>query len=379
MAEERKSRTSLEKKNVDYAFLSEIAEGNEMDLREYTNKVKEELKSLEEYSITDYLAVNKDVAILYEELGKSNEILDKIEGIVTKFQTKLGNIADEVSKFQEKSKNWIISLNNRKELEKELHDFLDGILLSPQLVKDLLQNEIDLKYIEKIEEFNTILNNVEEASKTTPDSKAIADVISEIEKLTIQVCHKIRNFMLTKFYSLHKDKTNFQIVQQNMMIRYKSLNIFLRNHAQDKYVEITGQYSDYMSKRYYNDLKDYLIEIAKLVQEKITKSDVVIIDEYKYKTMKSDHDSYELEDRENILSNIDAEPIVPHHLNPATHKISLEEAFRSQNKLLINLITTEYRFILEFFDLRASQWDYLFNAIFFYSLFHYKIYKLLQS
>ena len=105
MAEERKSRTSVEKKTVDYAFLSEIAEGNEMDLREYTNKVKEELKSLEEYSITDYLAVNKDVAILYEELGKSNEILDKIEGIVTKFQTKLGNIADEVCKFQEKSKN----------------------------------------------------------------------------------------------------------------------------------------------------------------------------------------------------------------------------------------------------------------------------------
>ena len=80
--------------------------------------------------------------------------------------------------------------------------------------------------------------------------------------------------------------------------------------------------------------------------------------------MKSENASYELEDRENILTNIDAEPIVHHHLNPATNKISLEEAFRSQNKLLINLITTEYRFILEFFYLRASQCDYIFNAIF---------------
>ena len=63
-----------------------------------------------------------------------------------------------------------------------------------------------------------------------------------------------------------------------MMIRYKSLNIFLRNHSQDKYVEITGQYADYMAKRYYYDLKDYLVESAKLIQEKITKQDVVIID-----------------------------------------------------------------------------------------------------
>ena len=44
------------------------------------------------------------MAILYEELGKSNEILDKIEGIVTKFQTKLGNIANEVCNFKRSRK-----------------------------------------------------------------------------------------------------------------------------------------------------------------------------------------------------------------------------------------------------------------------------------
>lgn len=81
----------------------------------------------------------------------------------------------------------------------------------------------------------------------------------------------------------------------------------------------------------------------------------MIIDESKLKSIKSDNDAYELEDRESILGDMEAEPIVPHHLNPVTHRISLEEAFRSQNKLLINLITTEYGFLLEFFDLKASQ------------------------
>jgi vacuolar protein sorting-associated protein 52 len=253
------------------------------------------------------MSVNKDVAVLYEELGKSNDILDRIEGIVSKFQTKLGKIADDVSKLQDKSKNYTIALNNRRELVKELHEFLDGILLTPQLVKDLIQNEVDLKYIESLDEFSKILKNVESVVSSNKDpsqSRAILDVMSEIERLTIQVCHKIRNFMVTRFYALHKDKTNFQIVQQNSLIRFKALNQFLRNHSQEKYVELTNSYADYMSKRYYHDLRDYCIETAKLVQEKITKNDVVIIDEYKYKTMATDNDVFELEERESILGDI---------------------------------------------------------------------------
>ena len=254
-----------------------------MDLREYTKKVKEELNSLEEYCITDYMAVNKDVAVLYQELDNSNNILDRIETIVTKYQGQLGNIADDVMKLQEKSNQYNIALNNRREFESELHEFLDGILLSPQLVKDLVQNDIDLKYLEKLDEFNKILINVAQATKTAPDSQAIKDVIDEIEKLTIQVCHKIRSFLLSMFYKLHKDKTNFQIIQQNSLIRYKSLNKFLMTHSQDKYIEITNQYAEYMSKRYYNDLKDYSSDISKLVKERITRNDVVIIDEGKSK------------------------------------------------------------------------------------------------
>ena len=362
MAEETK--TSNPKKTHDYAFLSEITEGNEMDIREYTQKVKDELNSLEEYWITDYLAVNKDVAILYQELGKSNDILDRVENIVTKFQTKLGNIADDVSKLQTKSKNYSISLTNRRELEKELHVFLDGILLSPDLVRDLIQSDIDIKYIDKLEEFNKILHNVDEVSKNSPDSKAIVDVLGEIEKLTIQVCHKIKRFLLTKFISLHKEKTNFQIVQKSVYLNFTKLNIFLREHSQEQYVEVTNQYSEYMSKRYYTEMRDYSNNIAKLVQEKITKNDMVIIDEYKYKNMKSDNDTFELEDRESILGDIEIEPIVPHHLMSTSKRISFEEAFRSQNKMLTNLVSTEYAFILKFFDLKVSQCNYIFNTLF---------------
>ena len=120
-----------------------------------------------------------------------------------------------------------------------------------------------------------------------------------------------------------------------------------------------------MSKRYYNDLKEYCNEVAKLVKERITKNDVVIIDEYKYKSSveKVNLGQFDLEDRESILEKVDMEPVVPHHKNSSVDKISLEEAFRSQNILLINMVTSEYSFELEFFGQGSSQQcDFIFSS-----------------
>jgi hypothetical protein len=61
---------------------------------------------------------------------------------------------------------------------------------------------------------------------------------------------------------------------------------------------------------------------------------------------------------------MNGDPIVPHVAGQRGTKYTLEEVFRSQNILLTNLITTEFSFVLEFFDLKSSQCDYIFNAIF---------------
>lgn len=72
--------------NDNYKFLSEIvANERELDIRAYTQKIKEELNRLEEECITDFLTINKDVATLYNELNKSSSILVKIENVVDSF------------------------------------------------------------------------------------------------------------------------------------------------------------------------------------------------------------------------------------------------------------------------------------------------------
>ena len=90
----------MEEQSNSYKFLQEIVSNeNELDIRSYTQKIKEELTKLEDQCLGDYLAVCGDVANLYEELDKSYKVLNKIDNVVDSFQLKLSNISEEVSKL----------------------------------------------------------------------------------------------------------------------------------------------------------------------------------------------------------------------------------------------------------------------------------------
>lgn len=133
-----------ESANNSYKFLSEIvANESELDIRTYTQKIKEELTKLEDQCLTDYMAVQNNVATLYEELDRSGRVLDKIDSVVDNFQHTLTDISEEVSKLQQASEAHNISLKNRRNLEETMHEYLECILLPEELINDLCNSEID--------------------------------------------------------------------------------------------------------------------------------------------------------------------------------------------------------------------------------------------
>ena len=153
-------------------FLSDlVAQNNELDIREYTIKIKDELRKLESECITDFLTVNQDVATLYNEINKSNQVLDKIGGIVNSFQAQLSEVSNQVSRLQGRSQDYNVALKNRKAFEKELHHYLEGILLPPNLIDELCNAEIDIEYMEKIKVLDQICQNIQ--SDQTPKSVAL--------------------------------------------------------------------------------------------------------------------------------------------------------------------------------------------------------------
>ena len=99
-----------------------------------------------------------------------------------------------------------------------------------------------------------------------PESKALIEVRPELEKLKFKVCARSRNFLIAKMNNLKKPKSNFQIYQQNILVKYKPLVKFLREYHVETYVELTNLYSAMMDEVYYSQLKQYFTDIAKMIR-----------------------------------------------------------------------------------------------------------------
>lgn len=125
---------------------------------------------------------------------------------------------------------------------------------------------------------------------------------------------------------------------------------------------MTNYYSSIMDKVCQRSLKKYILETMKCMEERISKGDVVVVDQQTINNnVQNDFDS---DDRETILNEIDNSPIIPAISLEKHETFTLEEVFRSQNMMLMNISTSEYYFVLEFFGLQPQQCEYIFNAIF---------------
>ena len=133
-----------------------------------------------------------------------------------------------------------------------MHEYLQAILLPEQLIADLCNDDIDQDtpgYLKKVQQLEEML---QKSKGQIAESKALIEVKPELEKLKFKVCARSRNFLIAKMNNLKKPKSNFQIYQQNILLKYKPLVVFLRDHHVETYVELTNLYSAMMDEVYYS-------------------------------------------------------------------------------------------------------------------------------
>lgn len=85
----------------------------------------------------------------------------------------------------------------------------------PREICDAEVNETYLQYLVELHK------KIQFVTGKSDDIAAKKDVEPELEKLKLRAVAKIREFLLNKVYSLRKPKTNVQIIQQNILIKYK--------------------------------------------------------------------------------------------------------------------------------------------------------------
>ncbi len=163
-------------------------------------------------------------------------------------------------------------------------------------------------------------------------------------------------------------------MQKNVLLKYKIFTQFLKENHLEIYIELCNIYSDIMGRFYFTNFKTYTSEIYKLYIDLYNKYDLLLVENPQFmRTMlntrgtnftQNNKSIFTLMNREDILNNIDSDPIIYHVANQANQRFFIENIFKSLNKLFLDSVASEFYFTLEFFNLKNDQNKVVFAGVF---------------
>ncbi|XP_061366393.1 vacuolar protein sorting-associated protein 52 A-like [Gastrolobium bilobum] len=338
-------------------------------LRDYTKGVENDLRKVELDSIQDYIKESDNLVSLHDQIHDCDCILSEMETLLSGFQAEIGSISSDIKILQEKSMDMGSRLKNRKVAESKLAKFVEDIIVSPRMVDILVDGEVNEEYMKTLEVLSKKLKFVE-VDPMVKFSKALKDVQPELEKLRQKVVSKVFDFIVQKLYALRKPKTNIQILQQSVLLKYKYVVTFLKEHSKEIYNEVRAAYIDTINKVLSAHFRAYIQALEKLQMDIATSNDLIGVETRSSglfirarEPLKNRSAVFALGDRINILKGIDEPALIPHIAEANSIKYPYEVLFRSLHKLLMDTATSEYNFCEDFFG-EASMFYELFSGPF---------------
>ncbi|KAK9110889.1 hypothetical protein Scep_018408 [Stephania cephalantha] len=324
-------------------------------LREYAKGVENDVRQVELDSIQDYIKESDNLVSLHDQIRDCDNILSQMETLLSGFQAEIGSISSEIKSLQEKSMDMGLKLKNRKVAELKLARFVEDIIVPPRMVDVIVDGEVNDEYMRTLEILSKKLKFLE-VDPMVKSSKALKDVQPELEKLRQKAVSKVFEFIVQKLYALRKPKTNIQILQQSVLLKYKYVILFLKEHGKEVYIEVRGAYIDTMNKVLSAHFRAYIQALEKLQLDIATSSDLIGVEtrgtglfSRGREPLKNRSAVFALGERINILKEIDQPALIPHIAEASSLKYPYEVLFRSLHKLLMDTATSEYLFCDDFF------------------------------
>eukprot|EP01018_Ginkgo_biloba_P025458 Gb_30516 [translate_table: standard] len=343
----------LEDCQSDEVVANILAKGTE--LREYTKGVEENVRQVELESIQDYINESDNLVSLHAQIRECDSILSEMESLLGGFQVEIGSISSEIKTLQEKSMGMGLKLKNRRVTELKLARFIEDIVVSPKMVDTIVDGEVNEEYVRTLQMLSKKLKFVE-VDSMAKTSAALKDVEPELERLRQKAVSKGSEFIVQKLYALKKPKTNIQILQQNVLLKYKYIVVFLKEHGKEVYNEVHSAYIDTMNKVLGAHFRAYIQALEKLQLDIATANDLIGVDTRSTGLFSRARDPlknrsavFALGDRISILKEIDQPALIPHIAEASGMKYPYEVLFRSLHKLLMDTATSEYLFCNNFF------------------------------
>ena len=333
------------------------------DLKAKAKEVTAKLRAVELESIQDYVAESENLSQLHAQIEGCDEVLGSMEKLLSGFKDHLGKIGGEIKSLQEQSVEMSVKLSNRKLANALLGDFAHQITIPPKLIRAICEDEVDEAYLRQLVRLDKRLRFI----KTDPNAAASAaarDVAPELARLRAKAALKAREFLMQKLYSLRRPKTNVQIIQQNVLLKYKYLVAFLRAHAPEILVEIRACYVETMSGLLKQALQGHVRSLAEL-QRSASRELLVPDDSCDAAAAAAASSPFALGARADVLDALETSaPLLAHQAQISGRKLPHEKLFRSSHKLLMDTATFEFLFCEEFFGKDGDAATTAFSDIF---------------
>ncbi|KAJ0789639.1 putative cullin repeat-like-containing domain superfamily [Helianthus annuus] len=343
----------LEECKADEVVANILSKG--VKLREYTKGVENNLRQVELDSIQEYITESDNLVSLHDQIRDCDIILSQMETLLGGFQVEIGSISSDIKILQEKSLDMGLKLKNRKVAESKLAKFVEEIIVPPRMIDIIVDGEVNEEYLRTLEMLSKKLKFVE-VDSMVKTSNALKDVQPELERLRQKAISKVFEFMIQKLYALRKPKTNIQILQQSILLKYKYAISFLKEHGKDIYNEVRAAYTDTMNKVLSAHFRAYIQALEKLQLDIAGPTDLIGVDTRSTslfsrgrEPLKNRSAIFALGDRISILKEIDEPSLIPHIAEASSKKYPYEVLFRSLHKLLMDTATSEYVFCGDFF------------------------------
>ncbi|XP_034747433.1 vacuolar protein sorting-associated protein 52 homolog isoform X2 [Etheostoma cragini] len=341
-----------------------------VDLRQYSKQVESELQRIEQVSIKDYIKESQNIALLHNQITACDSILERMEGMLSGFQSDLSSISSEIQTLQQQSVSMNVRLKNRQAVRSHLSQLVDELVVPGVMISTILDSPVtEQEFLEQLHELNNKINFAKELSFR--ETLACSDIQDIVDRLKLKAVSKIREFILQKIYSFRKPMTNYQI-PQNTLLKYRFFYQFLLANERTVAKEIRDEYVDTMSKIYYSYFKSYSSRLLKVQYEEVAdKDDLMGVEDTAKKSffskpsLKSRNTIFTLGQRGGILSPTELEgPIlVPHTAQRGDSRYPYETLFRSQHYALLDNGCREYLFLSDFFMVTGNSALDLFNSI----------------
>ncbi|XP_065919051.1 vacuolar protein sorting-associated protein 52 homolog isoform X2 [Dysidea avara] len=341
------------------------------DLRKYSQQIQKDLMKVETHSIEDYIGQSTEIARLHYQIKACDTILERMEGMLSKFQMDLGNISSEIQTLQEQSVSLNSKLKNRQDILDDLSQYVDDINLTDHLITHILETPASEKeFQENLHELDHKLNFIKE--QEFREIAAVVDVQKDIIKLKMKAISKTREFLLSKIYQFRKPMANYQMAQ-NQLLNYRYFNEFLMAHSRPTALEMQTEYVDTMSKIYYSYFKDYYSKLMKLqYDDSADKDDLMGIEDTARRSffsskvsLRNRSTTFTLGSRDTVITTgLESPIIVIPHAQKNEKKYSYEQLFRSVHYALMDNACREYLFIADFFSLTSAAAQEMFDSIF---------------